>query len=293
MTRARSLNFNPLPSYEGRQDKRITEVEDKLFQSTPLIRGETMYKEYCEDSGTISIHSPHARGDGRARWSASRDPHFNPLPSCEGRQKPRRVRAPLGYFNPLPSYEGRPITKIKREGTSVFQSTPLMRGETLSDRKIFPVSPISIHSPHTRGDDHTLTEEAITMNFNPLPSHEGRRDRDEIGRWKQISIHSPHTRGDRRGAAFCRVLTDFNPLPSHEGRPPAHPTHTAQDAFQSTPLTRGETKLSYILLTFPSYFNPLPSHEGRPFGEDAAGCGWTFQSTPLTRGETSPLAKDG
>ena len=22
-----------------------------------------MYKEYCEDSGTISIHSPHTRGD--------------------------------------------------------------------------------------------------------------------------------------------------------------------------------------------------------------------------------------
>ena len=173
MTRARSLNFNPLPSYEGRQDKRITEVEDKLFQSTPLIRGETMYKEYCEDSGTISIHSPHARGDGRARWSASRDPHFNPLPSCEGRQKPRRVRAPLGYFNPLPSYEGRPITKIKREGTSVFQSTPLMRGETLSDRKIFPVSPISIHSPHTRGDQAILYIADFSVVFQSTPLTRG------------------------------------------------------------------------------------------------------------------------
>ena len=144
-----------------------------------------------------------------------------------------------------------------------FQSTPLMRGETLSDRKIFPVSPISIHSPHTRGDAEVHANVRLQL----------------------ISIHSPHTRGDAGGTTAGRG-EPFQSTPLMRGETAwsaseqpcksisIHSPHARGDyslacssmisaLFQSAPLTRGETKLSYILLTFPSYFNPLPSHEGR------------------------------
>ena len=56
--------------------------------------------------------------------------------------------------------------------------------------------------------------------------------------------------------------------------------------FQSTPLSRGETlthTISFMLLT---YFNPLPSHEGRQFLSHSLHLSAKFQSTPLSRGET-------
>ena len=39
--------------------------DDQLlaFQSTPLMRGETVKNEELKDKMSISIHSPHARGD--------------------------------------------------------------------------------------------------------------------------------------------------------------------------------------------------------------------------------------
>ena len=38
-------------------------TDDVLFQSTPLMRGETMYQYQQTQAQDISIHSPHARGD--------------------------------------------------------------------------------------------------------------------------------------------------------------------------------------------------------------------------------------
>ena len=102
---------------------------------------------------------------------------------------------------------------------AAFQSTPLIRGETGLSRccplgvVISIHSPhargdcrwtdtgrtslISIHSPHTRGDRTDFSQARGGADFNPLPSHEGRRPATA---WQPcantISIHSPHTRGD-------------------------------------------------------------------------------------------------
>ena len=79
-------------------------------------------------------------------------------------------------------------------------------------------------------------------------------------------------------------------------------------AFQSTPLTRGETFNPASISTSGTNFNPLPSHEGRHFMRRKkrrerdfnplpshegrrrilvlADSSSSFQSTPLTRGET-------
>ena len=56
-------------------------------------------------------------------------------------------------------------------------------------------------------------------NFNPLPSHEGRRVFDD----------------DDAAVRY------FNPLPSHEGRQNRAMCESEMRKFQSTPLSRGET----------------------------------------------------
>ena len=101
-------NFNPLPSCEGRRYGHSPLVQTPSFQSTPLMRGETAVLRVHAVGVIISIHSPHTRGDTRNASMVSVFPYFNPLPSYEGRLM----------------YSVRPILRL------LFQSTPLMRGET-------------------------------------------------------------------------------------------------------------------------------------------------------------------
>ena len=119
---------------------------------SPHARGDQYGRVIAGAVATISIHSPHARGDEELLDFIMRDCNFNPLPSCEGR---RRVVYATSY-------------------TSIFQSTPLMRGETSRLLFFCVVQTISIHSPHARGD-------ALAQACEPEPA---------------ISIHSPHARGD-------------------------------------------------------------------------------------------------
>ncbi len=56
--------------------------------------------------------------------------------------------------------------------------------------------------------------------------------------------------------------------------------------FQSTPLSRGETKGYSMCFCSIEHFNPLPSHEGRRNAASSLRMGTAFQSTPLSRGET-------
>ena len=150
--------FNPLPSCEGRRVKPMIWRVGSLFQSTPLMRGETKLGLAKDYALRISIHSPHARGDlhgtpfshvgipfqstplmrGETRdqgRAAGRADHFNPLPSCEGRLRAARNSRLNQNFNPLPSCEGRLTIAGCGHGVFVFQSTPLMRGETMDSRR--------------------------------------------------------------------------------------------------------------------------------------------------------------
>ena len=102
-------------------------------------------------------------------------------------------------FNPLPSCEGR-----------------------LGDLKVLRLwrLPISIHSPHARGDLESAISGVMYDYFNPLPSCERRRGlRIQARAGKvRISIHSPHTRGDCVVCPGVDGRRHFNPLPSCEGR---------------------------------------------------------------------------
>ena len=124
------------------------------FQSTPLIRGET--QSHIPDSGRdgISIHSPHTRGDrgcagGMMELKISiHSPHTRGDPDHQttGATRAISIHSPHTrgdrinlagiqphhrHFNPLPSYEGRPVKPSSTpQQPKVFQSTPLIRGET-------------------------------------------------------------------------------------------------------------------------------------------------------------------
>ena len=169
-------------------------------------------------------------------------------------------------FNPLPSCEGRPGRHGRRaKGRILFQSTPLMRGETLLLDNEKRYLHISIPSPHARGDDYDA----------PL-----------IAQMLDISIHSPHARGDYILLFFYGCPIYFNPLPSCEGRPTFGNAWKRIIKFQSTPLMRGETGTCSLVLNWQGDFNPLPSCEGRHSTFPAVPFMRKFQSTPLMRGET-------
>ena len=150
------------------------------------MRGETARRRRVTGGSDISIHSPHARGDRHIAIISHFKANFNPLPSCEGRPcQPRLHSLRALQFQSTPLMRGETIVKLIPKRPQPFQSTPLMRGETFRRYRSADYGGISIHSPHARGDDgeseHVLSE--------------------------KISIHSPHARGDAR---ICNSM----PLPS-------------------------------------------------------------------------------
>ena len=190
------------------------------FQSTPLMRGETI--------AVLIKYEPAT--------------NFNPLPSREGRRPGMSYSLVYAFISiHSPHARGDVERAEKPHAFHISIHSPHARGD-LRRSKIRPTSPISIHSPHARGDvrcapgwctgysisihsphargdlsDDAHKEEV--SNFNPLPSCEGR----------------PLTARPSSG------IRHFNPLPSCEGRPRAPPLLGAACGFQSTPLMRGET----------------------------------------------------
>ena len=169
-------NFNPLPSCEGRLRERFRKRRKRdRFQSTPLMRGETHRCCGILQGHAISIHSPHARGDGSGGGGNTGVSRFQstPLTRGETRQDGRRRRRP-GDFNPLPSCEGRlPGNPTCRRSRSISIHSPHARGDH-EGLKRGGAGLISIHSPHARGDPLTVARPLRYRYFNPLPSYEGR-----------------------------------------------------------------------------------------------------------------------
>ena len=189
--------FQSTPLMRGETLEPAEKVEMPLpFQSTPLMRGETTYPVVLPLNDIISIHSPHARGDDKTR---ARRPslRFQSTPLMRGEtQTIWADENAIFYFNPLPSCEGRPADMVAFYEATQFQSTPLMRGET-------------------GAPDHGCRE----TTFQSTPLMRGETDSLTIPTSvDRISIHSPHARGDICYAQICINIAYFNPLPSCEGR---------------------------------------------------------------------------
>ena len=173
-------------------------VYDIRFQSTPLIRGETLatslsIRIVCDFNPLPSYEGRHGRGGGRGASPriSIHSPHTRGDEFCIG--------------------AGRESHK--------FQSTPLTRGETGDFSGYVTLYRISIHSPHTRGDLIMGGNMYIALYISIHSPHtRGDADYPALTTDDLISIHSPHTRGDAKHGKQALQAIDFNPLPSHEGR---------------------------------------------------------------------------
>ncbi len=169
------VNFNPLPSCEGRHRVGGELVAASPFQSTPLMRGET------------------------------------PGMRLDGHQQP---------FQSTPLMRGETFFAKMGQTPESFQSTPLMRGETAAREVDVIRLDISIHSPHARGDYPTMMS----------------------GRTYNISIHSPHARGDTVRRALAVLVDKFQSTPLMRGETSPAMLRLVAALFQSTPLMRAETR---------------------------------------------------
>ena len=170
--------------------------------------------------GGISIHSPHARGDGGGTAVFCPPNYFNPLPSCEGRPavddlslfifafqstplmrgetRAGSERLPWAkHFNPLPSCEGRHFSGLALPAGSTLISihSPHARGDLANAVCIIALI-ISIHSPHARGDPQSFERLFADLISIHSPHARGDRLRKDVKLLGHISIHSPHARGD-------------------------------------------------------------------------------------------------
>ena len=195
-----------------------------------------MYKDF------ISIHVPHTRDD----WYLDRliagleisihVPHTrdDELRTAEN-QRFLRISIHVPHTRDDLEYEHEDYEQMEFQSTSltrgttdinlpvavitIFQSTSLTRGTTSSTAGRKTVWTISIHVPHTRDDTWFRSLPPCELDFNPRPSHEGRRGIDRAG----------------------SIAHYFNPRPSHEGRRKRPIADLYNTIFQSTSLTRGTT----------------------------------------------------
>ena len=137
------------------------------------MRGDA-YRRFLYPCGFISIHSPRMRGDKGRFFPTLRRVLFQSTPLTRGETREREEQMGLKKFQSTPLTRGETYRWLIFCEYRAFQSTPLTRGETYIGCRFFQPIRISIHSPHTRGDES---------------------DGGRYGR-ALISIHSPHTRGD-------------------------------------------------------------------------------------------------
>ena len=212
------------------------------------MRGATFSSSKLQLPLGISIHAPHAGGDGLLCGRSSSELNFNPRPPCGGRLA---------------------NTYYAARGME-FQSTPPMRGATPNPGEAPAINFISIHAPHAGGDVPGSAGTATTFDFNPRPPCGGRpaAERRYDG-GDGISIHAPHAGGDLNGpvvqhenglfqstppmrgatldSAIHSGLYLFQSTPPMRGATTGSATRMATYGFQSTPPMRGATVLAYIM----------------------------------------------
>ena len=168
--------FNPLPSCEGRRRRNPHRLQEDNFNPLPSCEGRPAPAHAAPAAEHISIHSPHARGDDEADHLYGWDVKFQSTPLVRGEtllRRFRRVQVKISIHSPRARGDARPTRRRGRpprisihsphargdwrrsaehDDPAQFQSTPLVRGETVYcvyDRQDIA---ISIHSPHARGD---------------------------------------------------------------------------------------------------------------------------------------------
>ena len=251
------------------------------------MRGATTNSVFNDAKARISIHAPHARGDGRAQEARRPRQISIHAPHARGDLAARQAVKERARFQSTPLMRGATVVIGTRDIVRTISiHAPHARGDVIGQIHVTPTV-ISIHAPHARGDRPLPGSHRRCRNFNPRPSCEGRPTRTEAGSCfllfqstplmrgateahrlrvagRKISIHAPHARGDNSLFGAWRKAAHFNPRPSCEGRRPrASPLGTRSPNFNPRPSCEGRlfvTGGGFGIL----YFNPRPSCEGRP-----------------------------
>ena len=136
------------PHARGDDVAAVLDVNSLAFQSTPLMRGETLVDDEFFQIYTFQS-TPLMRGETRSRSAIfCFTVYFNPLPSCEGRQIPIYLMQDRNNFNPLPSCEGRP-PRIDYISINInFNPLPSCEGRQHKPPKILLNSRQSIQQKH-------------------------------------------------------------------------------------------------------------------------------------------------
>ena len=188
--------FNPLPSCEGRLEGCIQWPKRLDFNPLPSCEGRPLAEGLIYSVFSISIHSPHARGDADGRRFTQTARNFNPLPSCEGRRRRVASGHKSTHFNPLPSCEGRPAERAACAHRADFNPLPSCEGRLSVSERFFQCQYFNPLPSCEGRRSHWMDMLRPTRYFNPLPSCEGRR-RFQAGMTRQSIFQStPLMRGE-------------------------------------------------------------------------------------------------
>ena len=170
------------------------------------MRGATVESKRQEYWTRVLQSTPHMRGatiDPSKSASARAD--FNPRPTCVGRRFLWVVASQSrADFNPRPTCVGRQFAETKSPVVLRLQSTPHLRGATVS----LPASMLSNirlqSTPHMRGATRRLYgRRPWCFHFNPRPTCVGRRPNiathDDLGKLQS----TPHIRGATNDRKPC------------------------------------------------------------------------------------------
>ena len=169
--------FQSAPLSRGETRHRMDVCGGDLFQSTPLTRGETETLESKRASGKFQS-TPLTRGETRWKEQLLRKAIFQSTPLTRGETNavsPSRAPATISIHSP--HTRGDYLCRMGCQGELISIHSPHTRGDVQRVKDLSRDDSISIHSPHTRGDCSSPYAHAGGLNFNPLPSHEGRLNR--------------------------------------------------------------------------------------------------------------------
>ena len=263
-----SHQFQSTPPVRGATDVTVGLVKpSKEFQSTPPVRGATLGEYSGRHDPCISIHAPRAGGDAPTRsWAIS--------------AQWISIHAPRagGDFG----HEGLDVDGI------VFQSTPPVRGATLTTIRMPPCPAYFNPRPPCGGRQRASTEASAQYDISIHAPRAGGDLANDGGHRliSRISIHAPRAGGDPTRMVSVLRSMNFNPRPPCGGRPVCSLPRRLRQPFQSTPPVRGATGVQHTADSKRAISIHAPRAGGDGLRRTMQTPGKRFQSTPPVRGAT-------
>ena len=189
--------FNPRPPCGGRPCRTRRPVAAPCFNPRPPCGGRPPPAR-STTACTVSIHAPHAEGDGELEQLGRVD-GFQSTPPMRRATGCRELGdAPVQVSIHAPHAEGDARLQARLQHQRVSIHAPHAEGD-FAECDCSLHGSVSIHAPHAEGDVI-----AVWLRYHHI-----------------VSIHAPHAEGDDSRHSSSRHHCCFNPRPPCGGRPPA------------------------------------------------------------------------